>query len=304
MLNLLSLLAAVLLLVAGLLIATHRMRNQQTTQRLFRRLPVVPSQSSAATASTPSSRLINLTKRIIHDPQAVRHTHPTRKLLVAAGFSNEKHYYHYVLICIGLPLLLAIVVMVFPILPARFSLPGIALAVIIGMLLPRRLLHWRAAIRAKMADKELLLFIDLLRMMQGSGMSVGQSLLVCANEFTIVLPVLAPEIALANQRYQGGRDRRDSLEPLADIFNSPDFSALAQLLDRLERYGGASEEPLAKFGERLLEQQRMNLKKIIGHLSVKMTGVMVLFMLPALFILLAGPGMLALIGTLQHTGAR
>ncbi|AOY01202.1 type II secretion system F family protein [Jeongeupia sp. USM3] len=301
MIKLLMLIGTGLMLTAGSLAALALLRNRQTERQLFRRLPVVAAQAAPA---APGSRLAAFAQRLIHDPQALRHTHPTRRLLASAGYGHEHHHYQYMLLRIALPLCLAVAALLLPGIPARLRLLSMLIALIVGLLLPERVLRWRAAARAASAGKELLLFIDLLRMLQGAGMSVGQALLVAAEEFASVLPVLAPELVLANQRYQGGRNRRESLEPLAELFNSADFSALAQLMDRLERYGGAAEEPLAKFGERLLEQQRLGLKTVIGQLSVKMTGVMVLFMLPALFILLAGPGFISLLATLQHAGGR
>ncbi|MBM3115860.1 type II secretion system F family protein [Jeongeupia naejangsanensis] len=300
MLSVIFLLAWVFIVLAVVLTGFVLVRDLRTERQLFLRLPIGP----APAQSERRSRLSRLARRLVQDPHALRHTQPTRKLLSAAGFRNEADYYNYLVFRIALPVLLGALTVAVLGLQHSFALIGTAAATIVGILLPERLLRIRVRQRVAAAGKELLLLIDLLRMLQGSGMGVGQSLLVVAEEFRLVLPVLAPEIALANQRYQGGRDRRESLEPLATLFESPDFSALAQLMDRLERYGGAAEEPLAKFGERLLEQQRMQLKTLIGQLTVKMTGVMVLFMFPALFILLAGPGMLSLVQTLQHAGGR
>ncbi|WP_432722594.1 type II secretion system F family protein [Jeongeupia wiesaeckerbachi] len=300
MLSVIFLLAWIFIVLAAALTGFVLVRDLRTERQLFQRLPI----GAAPVHTERRSRLSRLARRLVQDPQALRHTQPTRKLLSAAGFRNEADYYNYLVFRVALPVLLgALAVAVFG-MQHKFALIGAVTATIVGILLPERLLRIRVRQRVAAAGKELLLLIDLLRMLQGSGMGVGQSLLVVAEEFRLVLPVLAPEIALANQRYQGGRDRRESLEPLTSLFESPDFSALAQLMDRLERYGGAAEEPLAKFGERLLEQQRMQLKTLIGQLTVKMTGVMVLFMFPALFILLAGPGMLSLVNTLQHAGAR
>ncbi|GHD62063.1 type II secretion system F family protein [Jeongeupia chitinilytica] len=300
MLNAVFLLAWIFLLLAVVLTGLVLVRDLRIERQLFQRLPL----RASPVQSERRSRLSRLARRLVQDPQALRHMQPTRKLLSAAGFRNETDYYNYLVFRIALPVLLGALVVAVLGVQHNFTLLGAAGATIVGVLLPERLLRIRVRQRVTSASKELLLLIDLLRMLQGSGMGVGQSLLVVADEFRLVLPVLAPELALANQRYQGGRDRRESLEPLATLFASADFSALAQLMDRLERYGGAAEEPLAKFGERLLEQQRMQLKTLIGQLTVKMTGVMVLFMFPALFILLAGPGMLSLVHTLQHAGGR
>jgi tight adherence protein C len=58
------------------------------------------------------------------------------------------------------------------------------------------------------------------------------------------------------------------------------------------------QEPLRQFGQRLREQRRMRMKEAIGKVTVKMTAVMVLTLLPALMVITAGPGFLAVMRTL------
>ena len=67
---------------------------------------------------------------------------------------------------------------------------------------------------------------------------------------------------------------------------------------QIDKYGGAVQEPLRVFGERLREQRKAKMKELIGKISVKMTGVMVVTLLPALIIITAGPGFLAVIRAL------
>jgi tight adherence protein C len=62
------------------------------------------------------------------------------------------------------------------------------------------------------------------------------------------------------------------------------------------------QEPLTLFGQRLREGRRMGLRARIGKLTVKMTGVMVITLLPALLIVAAGPGVLGVIRMLTIAG--
>ncbi|HWH73814.1 MAG TPA: type II secretion system F family protein, partial [Methylibium sp.] len=55
---------------------------------------------------------------------------------------------------------------------------------------------------------------------------------------------------------------------------------------------------LKQFGQRLREKRRAALREQVGKLNVKMTGVMVLTLLPALLIVVAGPGFLAVVRSL------
>jgi tight adherence protein C len=58
------------------------------------------------------------------------------------------------------------------------------------------------------------------------------------------------------------------------------------------------QEPLRIFGERLRERRRSEMKERIGKITVKMTGVMVSTLLPALVIVTAGPGFIAIFRSL------
>ena len=74
------------------------------------------------------------------------------------------------------------------------------------------------------------------------------------------------------------------------------------LLTQVDRFGGAVQEPLRQFGGRLQENRRARLKEQVGKLTVKMTMIMVITLLPALLIIAAGPGFMSVMRSLQQTG--
>jgi len=73
-----------------------------------------------------------------------------------------------------------------------------------------------------------------------------------------------------------------------------------QLILQVHAHGGAVQEPLRQFSIRLREQRRSTLKEKVGKLSVKMTVVMMLTLLPALMLVLAGPAIIALASALTQ----
>ena len=52
------------------------------------------------------------------------------------------------------------------------------------------------------------------------------------------------------------------------------------------------------------EKRQAGFKEKIGSITVKMTGVMVLTLLPALLVITAGPGFMAVIRSLSSMGGR
>jgi tight adherence protein C len=143
------------------------------------------------------------------------------------------------------------------------------------------------------------MLVDLLRLLQGVGLSLDQSLQVMVNDFRGVLPVLASELEIAQGQFAAGRTREQSLSRLASSFDNEDLRAVVRLLIQVDRHGGAVQEPLKQFGDRLRETRRAMLRERIGRMAVKMTGVMILTLLPALMIVTAGPGVMSVSHSLK-----
>ncbi|CAK0019181.1 outer-membrane protein [Burkholderia pseudomallei] len=178
--------------------------------------------------------------------------------------------------------------------PVRTHLGAwVALSVIAGFMLPKTYVRRRAAARRQSVVDEMPLLVDMLRLLQGVGLSLDQSIQVVTNDFRGMLPVLSSELGIAQRQFVAGRTREQSLQRLAMSFDNEDLRAIVRLLIQVDKHGGAVQEPLKQFGDRLREVRRAMLRERIGRLTVKMTGVMILTLLPALFIVTAGPGMLA-----------
>lgn len=223
-----------------------------------------------------------------------------RRLIAQCGLPLARAQWGYLVARVSLALLLPISALLLwgssPTGSGRMTMAAVAFA--LGFMLPKWLLGTRAKSRKKAVARELPLFIDLLRLLQGVGLSMDQSLQVIGNDFSHVLKVLGAEVTIANRQYSRGRTREHSLQRLATLHDNESLANLVALLVQVDRHGGAVQEPLKQYGERLRENRRSAMKQHIGRVTVKMTGVMVLTLLPALLIITAGPGFLAVIHSL------
>ncbi|AOK40785.1 membrane protein [Burkholderia vietnamiensis] len=175
---------------------------------------------------------------------------------------------------------------------------GMFAAFSVGFMLPKLYVQRRAAARRQSVIDELPLFVDMLRLLQGVGLSLDQSLQVVTNDFRGMMPVLSSEVGIAQRQFAAGRTRDQSMQRLSSGFDNEDLRAIARLMVQVDKHGGAVQEPLKQFGDRLRETRRAMLRDRIGRLTVKMTGVMVVTLLPALLIVTAGPGLLAVMRAL------
>jgi tight adherence protein C len=174
------------------------------------------------------------------------------------------------------------------------------IGLLLGFFIPKVFIGRRARARLESVADELPMLVDLLRLLQGVGLSLDQSLQVLINEFRLVLPVLAGEMEIAQRQFVTGRTREQSLQRMSSIYENEDLRAVIRLLVQVDKHGGAVQEPLKQFGDRLREVRRATLRERIGKLTVRMTGVMVVTLLPALLIVTAGPGIIAVLHSLSQ----
>jgi len=221
-----------------------------------------------------------------------------RLLLDLAGWNTRRGTAIY----LALRLMLAVLVLVAAL--AMSDATGVSRLMVViaalaaGLLLPKFALSSWVSRRRRAVSNELPLLIDLLRLLQGVGFSMDQSLQTLGDKLRNAIPVLGREIHQANIAYMHGRSREQSLRRLGESFDDEDLRSLVQLILQVHAHGGAVQEPLRQFSIRLREQRRSTLKEKVGKLSVKMTVVMMLTLLPALMLVLAGPAIIALASAL------
>lgn len=167
-------------------------------------------------------------------------------------------------------------------------------AVIIGVLLPKRILGWVADRRREEIRLELPVFVQTLRILFDSGLAVEQALRVITSEATSVFPQVAAELERALLRAASGLDLADELARIAEQLQVEEFTDTVSILRQMIRQGGSSRNSLINLQKLIEDRQMAAMQERVAKLSAKMAIVMILFLFPALFILLAAPGFMAL----------
>ena len=222
------------------------------------------------------------------------------RLLALCNLRDLRSRYLFLASRVVTPIVLMLAVLVFYAGAGAKLWLALFAALSIGFLLPKWVLQSVARRRQSRIDVELPWLLELLQLMMGVGMSVDQSLQMVINDFRSTAPVLAAELEIANQQFSVGRSREQSLQRLVKLFDNEDLKTFVDLLLQVDRFGGAVQEPLKRFGDRLLEQRRNRVREKIGKLTVKMSAVMILFLMPALMIVAGGPGFLGVIRALGN----
>ncbi|WP_277185266.1 type II secretion system F family protein [Caballeronia sp. BR00000012568055] len=314
--NLLAAFAVLATAIGMGLIGLHALSRYVRMQRSARTLDQALTQRAAAPSAASSPREAALPKRgllaaigstgtgWLDTPIGrVAVAEEDRRLLDRCGYLDARARGYF----LAARIVGAIVMPLFVLAYARYAAHGahgtrvamyVFIALSLGFMAPKWFVKNRASLRQSAVNSELPMFVDLLRLLQGVGLSLDQSLQVMISDFKAVLPVMSRELAMAQAQFATGRTREQSLKRLSTTYDNDDLAAIVRLVIQVEQHGGAVQEPLRQFGDRLRDGRRAMLRERIGKLTVKMTGVMVITLLPALLIVTAGPGFIAIVHSL------
>jgi len=175
----------------------------------------------------------------------------------------------------------------YPLLPPMFALG-------LGYLAPKRVLAMVAAHRQNHVVAEIATLIPLLRILFESGMAVEQALRVLSSEGSKLVPVLSSELRVMLVRVDSGLELGDELNKVATVLAVDEFSDTCVILNQLIHQGGGAMKSLLALKQLIDDRRLTRLQEYISKLSAKMSVVMMVFLFPALLIVLAGPGFIAI----------
>jgi tight adherence protein C len=285
------LLCAFMLLAAGVLLLANLARQRRNERQVGLRL-----QGQIIRESRIGSWL-----RLIGDTPLGQRTvsldSETQILLNRVGWRRASKRSLYAACQIGVPLgalgvTILLQLLFFPDVEHTMIAPLFALG--LGYLLPKRVLAAVAEHRQKQVVVEISTFIPLLRILFESGMAVEQSLRVLSNEGKELLPILSSEIQLILSRVDSGLELGEELRKTADLLAVDEFSDTCVILNQLIQQGGGAMKSLLSLKQLLDDRRLTRLQEYISKLSAKMSVVMMVFLFPALLIVLAGPGFTAI----------
>ncbi|MBO5390946.1 MAG: type II secretion system F family protein, partial [Pseudomonas sp.] len=127
-----------------------------------------------------------------------------------------------------------------------------------------------------------------------SGMAVEQALRVLSQEARHLLPVLTGEFRVVLARVDSGLELNQELSKTASLLDVDEFNDTCVILQQLIQQGGGAMKSLQALKELLDDRRLTRMEEYISKMSAKMSVVMMVFLFPALMIVLAGPSFVAI----------
>ncbi|MDY7219525.1 type II secretion system F family protein [Denitrificimonas sp. JX-1] len=183
---------------------------------------------------------------------------------------------------------------------------GLLLAVLFalaaGFLLPKMWLRKKAEARQANLVTEVSTLIPLLRSLFEVGLTVEQALRVITYEAQSILPEFTFELKWVLARVDAGLDLGSELRAVAELLDVEEVTDTFAILEQLITQGGGAMNSLLNLKNLVDERRLTALEELVSKLSAKMSMVMLTFLFPALLIVLAGPGFIAIIKALGDMG--
>lgn len=285
------LISALLLLMTALLLLGNLLDQRRRARQVMRRL------DGKTSGEDRLSQWLHALGTSRVGQQTVSLDNETQTLLNCLGWRTARKRAVFAAFQVGSPVLaLALTLMIQGMFFAQVSNPWLApvFALGIGYLLPKRLLAAAAHHRQKKLAIEISTFIPLLRILFESGMAVEQSLRVLSSEGKQLLPILTHELRLILARVDSGLELGEELHKATRLLAVDEFTDTCVILQQLIHQGGGAMKSLLALKQLLDDRRLTRLQEYISKMSAKMSVVMMLFLFPALLIVLAGPGFTAL----------
>jgi tight adherence protein C len=137
--------------------------------------------------------------------------------------------------------------------------------------------------------------LDLMVVCVEAGLGLDQAMRKVSDEMKKSYAVIAEEFGLCNLQLQMGRPRNEVLHELGSRTGVDDLKALAAILIQADKFGSSVAQALRVQSDSMRTRRRQMAEEKAAKTAVKLIFPLVLFIFPAIFIVLVGPAAITMI---------
>jgi tight adherence protein C len=131
--------------------------------------------------------------------------------------------------------------------------------------------------------------LDVMVVCLQGGLSVMASMSRVANELMTAHPMLAMEFKIAERQMQMGQSAGEAIRGIADRFDMEELRGMAAVIKQAERIGASIAAAMEVFADSLRLKRQQRAEELAHKAAVKILIPTVLFIFPAIFIVILGP---------------
>jgi tight adherence protein C len=232
-------------------------------------------------------------KRIPGVPKSPKEMGRLRRRLARAGYTSATALLVYAAATVATPVIFAV---------AAVSLLGLGkgwilglIGAAIGYLLPSLALGRLTERRKREIREGLPDALDLFIVCVEAGCGLDQAIVKASDELGLTYPALAYELRLITTEIRAGKTRMEAFKNFAARTLVDDVQSLVALLVQTDKFGTSIAQALRTHAETSRTKRRQNAEERAGKIGVKLVFPLVLFLFPALYIVILGPAVISFI---------
>jgi tight adherence protein C len=226
------------------------------------------------------------------EPQSELEKNSLKVTLANAGFRSDSAAAIFQGLRVATLLCMAVPAALFFFLKDGFTTDALLYTVIVaglGFFLPKMALNYLKKARQQEIFLTLPDALDLLVVCVESGLGLDAAMRKVTEEMGSHAKVITEELSLANLQLQMGRPRREVLHDLGVRTGVDDVRSLAAILIQADRFGSSIAHALRVQSDSMRTRRRQIAEEKAAKTAVKLIFPLVLFIFPAVFVVLVGP---------------
>ena len=246
----------------------------------------------AARISKPLHRISSIDKRTVRQKMQLT--------LVRAGFRSDQAIYNYLSAKIICPIIYVAVFMFSRMIynfQTQVMLSIIAL-IVLGYFTPNLWVFLMTKTRQEKLVKGLPDALDLMVVCVESGLGLDMTFKRVGDEMLPLCKELSDEFTLTTMEIRAGISRADAFKNFNVRTGVPQIHSLTTLLGQTSRFGTSLATALRVHADSMRIKRRQIAEATAAKSAVKMVFPLVLFIFPAIFVVLVGPGIIKIIKNL------
>ena len=140
--------------------------------------------------------------------------------------------------------------------------------------------------------------LDLMVVCVEAGLGLDQAMRKVSEEMKKSYPVIADEFGLSNFQLQMGRARNEVLHELGSRTGVDDLRSLAAILVQADKFGSSIAQALRVQSDSMRTRRRQLAEEKAAKTAVKLIFPLVIFIFPAIFVVLVGPAAITMVNEL------
>lgn len=172
------------------------------------------------------------------------------------------------------------------------------LAIGLCFYIPAIFVWWRVKKRQEQIFFGLPDALDLMVVCVEAGLGLDAAMRKVCEEMGLTYPIISEEFSICNFQLQMGRPRREVLHDLGIRTGVDDMKSLAAILIQADRFGSSIAQALRVQSDSMRVRRKQQAEERAAKTAVQLLFPLVLFIFPAIFVVLVGPAAIQIMDNL------